>query len=132
MHTQLPSVRQSTVLLVEDDELVSDAVTRNLVRRGYMMMTAATAHDAIGLLRTPGASIDVVVLDIGLPDVSGLDLCARVREIYPRLPVVVCTGAALPEQIEALRKLGITRFFSKPIAIDELDQALQHALGDTL
>jgi DNA-binding response OmpR family regulator len=122
--------RQPTVLLVEDDELVSDAVTRILVREGYLVLTAATGHDAIGLLKTPATPIDLVVLDIGLPDVSGADLCARFREFFPHLPVLVCTGAAGPEEIRELRTLGITRFFAKPIAIDVLVEGVRDALGD--
>jgi len=121
--------RQPTVLLVEDDELVSDAVTRILVREGYFVLTAATGHDAIGLLRTPATPIDVVVLDIGLPDVSGADLCARLREFFPHLPVLVCTGAADPDEVRELRNLGITWFFSKPIAIDELLHGVRSAVA---
>ncbi len=130
MNARVQQGHQPTVLLVEDDELVRDAVTRNLVRRGYLVLTAATAHDAIGLLRTPDSTIDVVVLDIGLPDASGTVLCARLREFFPKLPVVVCTGAASMEDAEELRRLGITRFFSKPIAIEELVAALQGAVRD--
>jgi two-component system response regulator PrrA len=130
MNSRVQQGHQTTVLLVEDDELVRDAVTRNLVRRGFLVLTAATAHDAIGLLRTPDTPIDVVVLDIGLPDASGTDLCARLREFFPKLPVVVCTGAASMEDALELRRLGITRFFSKPIALDELVGALQGALSD--
>jgi DNA-binding response OmpR family regulator len=122
--------RQPTVLLVEDDELVSDAVTRILVREGYLVLTAATGHDAIGLLRTPATPIDIIVLDIGLPDVSGTDLCARLREFLPNVPVIVCTGAADPEQVRELRSLGITHFFSKPIPIDDLVAGVRRALAD--
>src|SRR5262249_35204186 len=124
------SKRQPTVLLVEDDELVSDAVTRILVREGYLVLTAATGHDAIALLRTPASPIAVIVLDIGLPDVSGADLCARFREFLPNLPVIVCTGAADPEEVRELRSLGITRFFSKPIPIEELVIGVRSALAD--
>ena len=60
MNARVQQGHQLTVLLVEDDEMVRDAVTRNLVRRGYFVLTAATAHDAIGLLRTPDSQIDVI------------------------------------------------------------------------
>lgn len=124
------SRRQPTVMLVEDDELVSDAVTRILVREGYMVLTAATGHDAIGLLRTPAIRVDIVVLDIGLPDVSGTDLCARFREFFPDMPVIVCTGAAGMEEVRELRNLGIKRFFAKPIAVDELLRGVRAALAE--
>jgi len=117
--------RQRAVLLVEDDELVSDAVARSLVREGYLVLTAPTGHDAIGLLRTPGTAVDVVLLDVGLPDVSGADLCKRLRELFPTLPVVVCTGAAGPEEADELRRLGVARYLSKPIEVATLVAALR-------
>ena len=128
MTSQASRGRQPTILLVEDDELVRDALTRILVREGYLVLTAPTGHDAIGLLRTPASPIDLVLLDIGLPDVSGTDLCARLRELFPDMPVVVCTGAAGPEDTAELRWLGITRFFAKPISLEELVAGLREAL----
>jgi DNA-binding response OmpR family regulator len=130
MNSNSQSLRQPTLLLVEDDELVRDAMTRLFVREGYLVLTAATGHDAIAVLRTPSSPIDVVLLDIGLPDVSGADLCARLRQFFPNLPVVVCTGAASPEEAAELRQLGITRFFCKPIAMPELIAAVRSALHE--
>ena len=121
---------QPTLLLVEDDELVRDAMTRLFVREGYLVLTAATGHDAIGLLRTPSSPIDVVLLDIGLPDVSGADLCARMRQFFPHLPVVVCTGAVSQEEAEELNHLNIAHFFCKPIAMHDLIAAVHSAVKD--
>jgi DNA-binding response OmpR family regulator len=119
--------RQATVLVVEDDEMVRDAMTRLFVREGYLVLTAATGHDAMGLLRTPSTRVDAVLLDIGLPDVSGADLCARMRQFFPHLPVIVCSGAASEEEVDGLRRLGITRFFHKPIALSDLVAAIGSA-----
>jgi CheY-like chemotaxis protein len=127
MRTDSQPDHQTTLLVVEDDEMVRDAMIRLFVREGYLVLTAATGHDAIGLLRTPATSVDVVLLDIGLPDVSGADLCARMRQIFPDLPVVVCSGAASPEEIEDLRRLGVLRFLTKPIALSELVEAVGSA-----
>jgi len=130
MKAYAPPDRQPTLLLVEDDELVRDAMTRLFVREGFLVLAAPTGHDAIGLLRTPSSPIDVVLLDIGLPDVSGADLCARLRQLFPKLPVVVCSGAATPEEAAELRQLGITHFFCKPIAMPTLIAAVRSALHD--
>jgi CheY-like chemotaxis protein len=124
MLSNSPMGQQPTLLVVEDDEMVRDAMIRLFVREGYLVLTAATGHDAMGLLRTPATSVDVVLLDIGLPDVSGADLCARMRQFFPDLPVVVCSGAASPEEMEELRQLGISRFLTKPIALSELVDAV--------
>jgi DNA-binding response OmpR family regulator len=118
---------QPTLLLIEDDELVRDAMTRLFVREGYLVLTAATGHDAIGVLRTPSPTVDVVLLDVGLPDVSGADLCARIRQFFPDLPVVVCTGAASREEVEELHRQNITCFFSKPTALGDLVAAVHTA-----
>lgn len=130
MNANAQPSHQPTLLLVEDDEMVRDAMTRLFVREGYLVLTASTGHDAIGLLRTPATPIDVVLLDIGLPDVSGADLCARLRQLYPTLPVVVCTGLASQEEVEELYRLGITHFLCKPIAMIELAAAVRNAMID--
>lgn len=127
MRSDSQADHQPTLLVVEDDEMVRDAMIRLFVREGFLVLTAATGHDAIGLLRTPATSVDVVLLDIGLPDVSGADLCARMRQIFPDLPVVVCSGAASPEELEDLHRLGISRFLTKPIALSELVDAVGSA-----
>jgi DNA-binding response OmpR family regulator len=118
---------QPTLLVVEDDEMVCEAITRLFVREGYLVLTASTGHDAMGVLRTPQEPVDVVLLDIGLPDVSGTDLCARMRQVCPNLPIVVCSGAASPEEIEELHRLGVTSFFPKPIALSDLVAAVRAA-----
>jgi DNA-binding response OmpR family regulator len=123
--TANPQGRQPTLLLIEDDELVRDAMTQLFVREGYLVLTAATGHDAMGILRIPETPVDVVLLDVELPDVSGVDLCVRIRQIFPKLPVVVCTGAANPEEIKALRRLGVAHFFSKPVALSDLAAAVR-------
>jgi len=128
MDSNQRSAQQTTLLLIEDDELVRDALARGFVREGYLVLTAATGHDAMGVLYT--SPVDVVLLDVGLPDVSGADLCARLRQFFPYMPVVVCTGAASPEEAAGLRELGITHFFCKPISMPELIAAVRSALNE--
>jgi DNA-binding response OmpR family regulator len=119
---------QPTVLVVEDNELTTLGITTTLVREGYLVLTAATGHDALGLLHQPLSPIDVVILDVHLPDASGIDVCRRLRELYPHLPVIVCTGEATPEEVVQLLRLGAHRYFQKPISPDELLSAVEAAL----
>jgi DNA-binding response OmpR family regulator len=121
---------QPTVLIVEDDELARDTMARILVKEGYLVATAASGHDAMGLLHTPLAPIDVVLLDVHLPDVSGIDLCARIRQMHPGLPIVVCTGEADPDEGAQLLRLGIHRYFLKPMSVDELLATVEQALNE--
>jgi DNA-binding response OmpR family regulator len=119
---------QPTVLLVEEEEQARDLLTRALVREGYLVLSAATGHDAIGSLHAPLEPIDVVLLDVRLPDVRGVDLCARVRELHPGLPIVACTTGAEPEDARDLAGLGVRRYFHKPIAVAEVLAAVHDAL----
>jgi len=119
---------QPTVLVVEDDDLILDAMTRMLVREGYLVLTAASGHDAIGMLHAPLQPIDVLVLDVNLPDVSGIDLCARIRELQPTLPVVVCTGCTNPAELAELLRMGVRRCFHKPVPMADLLASVEAAL----
>ena len=126
--TSPPEDRQPTVLVVEDDELMRDAIARTLAHQGYLVLTAPTGHDAVGMVRNEVGPIDVVLLDVHLPDVSGVDLCARLRELRPDLPVVVCSGKAEPQEVARLLGLGVRRYFQKPIEPDELLATVEAAL----
>jgi DNA-binding response OmpR family regulator len=120
--------RQPTVLVVEDDEDTRLAMMQVLVREGYLVLGAETGHDAVGIMHEPLAPIDVALLDVHLPDVNGTELCARLRELAPELPVVVCSGEAEPEEVAALVRLGATRYLRKPVAVDELLATVEAAL----
>jgi DNA-binding response OmpR family regulator len=119
---------QPTVLVVEDNDLATMGMAMTLAREGYLVLTAATGHDALATLRQPLSPIDVVILDVHLPDVSGIDVCARLRELCPQLPVIVCTGEATPEEAVQLLRLGARRYFQKPVSPDELLSAVEAAL----
>jgi two-component system nitrogen regulation response regulator NtrX len=119
---------QPTVLLVEDDTDLRFSMAAVLVREGYLVLAAGSAHDAMGLLRSPLAPIDVALLDVHLPDASGLDLCARLRELHPPVPVIVCTGEATPEEAAELLRLGAHRYLHKPVSADELLATVEASL----
>ena len=119
---------EPTVLLVEDDDNVRFAMAALLAQEGYQVLTAATAHDALGVLRTPSSPIDVVLLDVHLPDASGIDLCARLRQLRLGTPVIVCTGEATPEEAAELLRLGVRRYLQKPVSPDELLATVEASL----
>src|SRR6516225_6058127 len=114
MNMAVSRKHQPTVLLVEDDEATRHIMTRILVHEGYLALSAESGHDALSFLRAPLSPIDVVILDVHLPDVSGIDLCRRIREQHPDLPVVVCTCEADPAVAARLLELGVRRYFRKP------------------
>jgi DNA-binding response OmpR family regulator len=119
---------QPTVFLVEDDEATRFAMATLLVREGYLVLTAGTALDALRTMREPLSRIDVMLLDVHLPDGSGIDVGARLRELQPGTPVIVITGEATPEEAAQLLRLGAHRYLQKPVSPDELLATVEASL----
>ena len=104
------------ILIVEDDERVSAALEAFLARSGYATVRAADGAQALKLL---GADTEVVLLDLGLPDVDGIDLCRRIRG-RSDVPIVVVTARSqVTERIKGLRA-GADDFVVKPYDVHEL------------
>ncbi len=115
-----------SILFVDDDAAFSRALTRELQRRHFRVVTAATGADAIAALGhvTP----DIVLLDLQLPDMSGLSVLAAGRERQPAANVIVLTGhSTIDTAIEAI-KLGAFDYLAKPCPLDELQVRLDRAL----
>ncbi|EYF01952.1 response regulator transcription factor [Chondromyces apiculatus] len=114
------------VLIVDDHEEVRDLLVRSLRREGHEVLAAATAGEARA--RFAAGALDVVVLDVALPDGSGIDLCSELRQSGVSTPVLLLTAhAAVPERVAGL-DAGADDFLGKPFAVSEL-RARVRALG---
>lgn len=104
------------ILIVEDDERVAAALEAFLARSGYATVRAADGAAALDLL---GVDTEVVLLDLGLPDVDGIDLCRRIRG-RSDVPIVIVTARnQVTERIKGLRA-GADDFVVKPYDVHEL------------
>jgi two-component system KDP operon response regulator KdpE len=113
------------VLVVEDERPLLRALAMNLTARGYDVTEAETGTRA--LTAAAAAEHDVILLDLGLPDISGLDVIRGVRA-YAATPIVVLSArTATTEKVAAL-DLGADDFVTKPFSIDELLARLRSAV----
>jgi DNA-binding response OmpR family regulator len=104
------------VLLVEDDDRVGQAISDVLTYHGFRVLRARTAAQGLHLL---GPAVDVVVLDLGLPDRDGFELCARIRRERD-VPIIVATARGeLSARVHGLH-LGADDYLVKPFDIREL------------
>ncbi len=111
-------VRRMRILLVEDDSLVSDAITRGLVASGYVVDAVADAESVSG--RLADTHYDLAVVDLGLPGEDGLSLVRRLRRSGNPLPLLIVTARdGLDDRINAL-DLGADDYLVKPFALPEL------------
>jgi DNA-binding response OmpR family regulator len=106
------------VMLAEDDASISDPLARALRREGYDVAVTAEGEDALGQVRAGG--FDLVVLDLGLPDVDGLEVCRRLRADGSRMPVLVLTARA--DEVDTVVGLdaGADDYVTKPFRLAEL------------
>jgi len=106
------------ILIVEDDEVLSDGLARILSAEGHAAKVAASGESAIEA--AAGADFDLVILDIGLPDLDGFEVLRRLRERGHRMPVLVLTARdKVDDRVHGL-DLGADDYLVKPFAMPEL------------
>ena len=115
-----------TVYLIDDDNSMRDSLARMLRDVGYPIQDfeSATSFLQNSLPVAPA----VIVLDMQMPDVSGLDLMERLEKLGRKTPIVFLSGQSHPQQIVKGLKKGALDFLFKPFNIDELLQAIDQAL----
>ena len=119
-------MRRMKVLIVDDDRSLRDALRRALVLAGYETASAENGQDA--LTKVAGATPDALVLDIGLPDVDGLEVCRRLRGAGNRVPILMLTARdAIEDRIDGL-DAGADDYLVKPFDIGELKARLRALL----
>lgn len=107
------------VLLAEDDTVLADGLCRSLRRAGYAVDWVTRGSDADAALAAQ--PFDLVILDLGLPRMSGLDVLKRLRGRESKVPVLILTAADSVEQRVRGLDLGADDFMAKPFALSELE-----------
>jgi DNA-binding response OmpR family regulator len=113
---------QPSVLLVEDDAGIRGAFRLLLEESGYRVDAAATGHEAIALAE--GHAPDVVVLDLGLPDVSGLEVARSLTAADRRVRVIALTGRTQESDRAAAADAGCAAYLVKPVDVRALLRAI--------
>ena len=111
------------VLLVEDDDDNRELMAEVLAASGFEVLSSSTGRD--GLRTLSESSVDVVVTDVGMPGMGGLEMARAAKAIAPRVPVVVVTGWVDREDIATARgRKDVDAVLLKPVDPDALTQAV--------
>jgi two-component system KDP operon response regulator KdpE len=113
------------ILLVDDDDALLRALRIALGARGHEVVLARTATE--GVAQASLTAPDVVVLDLGLPDLDGVEVCRRIRQ-WSQVPIIVLSAAGNEERKVAALDAGADDYVTKPFGMPELEARLRAAL----
>ncbi len=113
------------ILIVDDDETIRDTL-HELLSQEYACQTAETAEKAFARLEAD--SYDVVLTDISMPGLSGLELLGHIRQKFPNTPVIMISGIGDHEHAQGLIKLGAFDFLLKPFTLEVVEKSVKRAV----
>lgn len=115
------------VLVADDEVLVRDLLSRFLTGRGLQVREAGDGQEALRLFRDN--HFDLVLSDVRMPGLDGLGLLAAIKEINPRVPVVLISGYGDVDTVVRALKAGAENFLAKPLSMDVLGKVVDQALA---
>jgi two-component system response regulator PilR (NtrC family) len=117
---------KTRILVVDDERSMREMLTILLEREGYEAVEAKNGQDALQLFET--SIFDLVISDIQMPGINGIELLARIKILAPEVPVLMITAFATAEQAVDAIKLGAFHYFTKPFINDEIRALVRNAL----
>jgi nitrogen-specific signal transduction histidine kinase len=117
-----------TILLVDDEQTVAEVTRELLVSLGYRVFVAGSGQDAIAVYMVKGKEIDLVILDMVMPGISGGGTFDRLREINPEIRVILSSGYSINGQAQDILDRGCNGFLQKPFRIEQLSGKVREAL----
>ena len=117
---------KGTILIIDDEPNVTWFISKVCQPAGYETLTAGSGLEALKFIQECGERIDVVLLDLRMPGMGGLEVLKSIRKHKPDLPVIVLT--ALHEKKEECEKLSVEAFVKKPYSLEELYQKIESVI----
>jgi PAS domain S-box-containing protein len=118
-----------TVLLIDDDTLVLNTVARMLRQSRCRVLAAASGKSGVDIYREAGERIQVVILDMIMPDMGGFEAFNRIRRLNPDARIVLASGYSLSEEVMEVLSSGGVEFLQKPFSEEQLWQKIEKAMG---
>jgi len=125
-------VSQDTTILIIDDNIdIFDAIGTILERSGYSVITASRGKEAIDIFKQTHEKIDLVILDAMMPDTSGHILYPIMKKIAPEIKVLLSTGYDRNEYVQKIMELGCNGFIQKPYSFKSLKNEIEKILSSS-
>ena len=123
-----PSGHGQKILLLDDEPSLTAVMQTLLTRLNYQVTTSNSASHALALCRENPARFDLVITDLTMPEVNGLEVARQIRGIRPDMPIILTSGFSVELSGENLMAAGVSELLKKPIGMNQLAQAIQKVL----
>jgi DNA-binding response OmpR family regulator len=122
---------EKTVLIVEDEADAAELFAEMMRVSGFRVLKTSSSSPAIGMMSE--AKPDIVILDIMMPDISGLDILREMRQdsALADIPVIVVSAKGLPADIKSGMQAGASIYLTKPVGFLDLREAVERALASS-
>ncbi len=120
--------QKQLILVVEDEKHLAAGIKFNLEAEGYRVLLADDGVAALSLIEEPGEEVDLIVLDLMLPGMSGYSLCQHLRDSGHRMPVLIVSARTLAEDKTRGFDVGANQYLVKPFDLDELLSRVKNLL----
>ena len=119
---------KGTILMVDDEEIIIDVSIDMLEKIGYRVLKALSGKEAISEYQASSAKIDLVILDLIMPKISGGEVYDKLKEINPQVKVLLSSGYSVDGQATEILKRGCNGFIQKPFNMEELSRKVNEIL----
>ena len=126
----MPAFGTETVLLVDDEDLVSDLGSRILTKYGYTVIQAANGREALDLFKKERSQISLVILDLIMPEMGGTECLKELLKIDPQLKVLVASGYSADASVKETIQMGAKGFVTKPFRVNEILRDVRRVLDE--
>lgn len=117
------------VLFVDDEELLVDIATTVLNKMGYQVIAATSPQEALAGFSQNPEDFVLVITDLTMPEITGVELTREIKHHRPDLPVIACTGFMDQYSLDDLEEAGVDRILTKPISLKIMEKAVRDTIG---
>jgi DNA-binding NtrC family response regulator len=124
----MKELRNKSVLVIDDDAGMLRALTKSLASEGLIVASTSDPSRAVEYLMSGDRKFDVIISDLRMPGLDGIEVLDIVKSRRPNIPVILVTAYGTHEAQAAATQLGAAAYLEKPVATDELLAAIKRAL----
>jgi len=117
-------LKYRTILIIDDEEMVVEITERMLQKIGYKIIKAKSGHEGLKLFQTHRNRIDLIICDMIMPIMDGLELVHRLREIAPCVKVLLSSGSLKDEDEKDVVRRGFNGLIKKPYKMNDLSEKI--------